>query len=657
MTAGPPRRSPFPFDCTLAGTGLMLGAKDKVGKLAARRPPDLSGVAPTDFGYSALPPYEEKILSIDNLSGGYGLRMQNGAHVQASYYALGTDTSVPGIVMNGPDVSTVTPSTADSSTGVTRFFEIGSTLFALNGRYCHKRTSDADWNTSRKDFGAGKAATDVAHFFTNAASGADLAYIAMGDSEPIYKFDGTTYTQHAEATKIYARALAVVGREFYRAHSTNKVAKVDTNADPFIEANWTAAEQFFVGDKVSAITRMAVTAAGTLVMFKTDGVYSLDASGNDIRYFPFLRFAPNSANGEPVGAWLNDLYVTYGEGTFRISPDFVITEVGPERLTGNQSAVKGRITALQGHDQFCLYGALYNPDTGDSYLLKMVRGDVWHGSITAVFTGKKITCLYQSVIGAASGHSRMYIGFSDGSVGWFALPCTFNPIACSSYRFTTADSYLYYPTLNFLFTADAKSIKSFTLSNLNFTGSAYAQIDYRTDPTASFTALGSSFTTAVRQKIEAPNNTSGTLLDVRLTLTNTVNTTSPQLTGIGIHHALRPELQRVWDLLIFIEDNQVKRNGTVFRIGADQIKSVVETAAAVAGSVTLVLPDESSQQVSVRYEGEVMAWNERRRQFQSAIAVTAAQFKTNQVYGSYGRLEPYNYTSLGSYLYGQLEGL
>ena len=104
-------------------------------------------------------------------------------------------------------------------------------------------------------------------------------------------------------------------------------------------------------------------------------------------------------------------------------------------------------------------------------------------------------------------------------------------------------------------------------------------------------------------------------------------------------------------------DGLVKRDGTPLRLGAEAIRNAVKGAAEAQGSVTVVLPDESSQQLSVVDYGEAMSWDERLRQWRAALAVKGVQFKTNTVNGTYGRMEAYTYADLEARTYGALEGL
>lgn len=653
---GLPRRRPYPYDTVLSGTGLMLGRPARSAVLVAKKASTMEEVSPTDFAYSAQSPFVEKVHPWEALNRGFGLALQKQFQDQRTHYTLNLDTSWP-ITVKGPDITDLTPATTDR---VSKFFEVGSTLYALAGRYALKRESDASWTVS-KDFGLGESATDVVVFADNSTE-TTYAYVAMGDAAAMYRFDGTTWTQHAS---LFARAFASVGRDFYRAHDTNHLAKVDEDADPWTAGNWTAGNAFRVGDQTSPITSLAVTLNRALLIFKTDGVYTLQSDGEDTDLFPFLHESPDDDNGKYTFAFENSVHASYREGHFRIGSDFSYETIGVERNGSNDSPIRGRITAGLGHLTFAAYAGIWNPDEDKSYLIKFRAYDengqaldVWNGSLGPEWDGKHVTAMGQSSIGASTDHQRCYIGFDDGSLAWFTLPCNPNPVNCDEYRFTTDDGKLYVPRWHGLFQADAKTLRSLTVTGPNLDSDNYVQAEYKTTPdAASYTAFGTDFTAGPRQKEDFPNNTSATMADFLFTFVSTANTDTPQVSGIGLHHAVRPALVLEYQYRVLADDGLARRDGALMKIGAPTIRSVVKTAAETAGSVTQMLPDESSQQLSVVDYGEALGWDDRRRAWLAALAVRAVQFTTNTIYGTYERMEAYSYGSMENFSYGGLENL
>lgn len=324
----------------------MFGRPKQGAPLVATRPATLDQVAPSSFEYGSQSPLAERIHIWDDLSLGYGLGIQEAFADHKVRYTICADTSIGGLIQKGPAIGELTPGTTDATNGVVKLFEIAGVVFSVNGQYVHRRASDVSW-TLEHDFTAGKAATDVVVFTTNSGS-TPYAYFAMGETEPIWRFDGTTWTQHAS---LVATHFALVARDLYRSLLTNQVSKVDSDADPWVAANWNNINSFRAGDKSSAITQLAVTSQSQLLIFKTDGIYTLDSDGEDNQLWPFMRFAPSSDNGRFGGQFLNDLYTTYGGVHYRLRQVDGIVEldqIGPERLVENNSPVKGPVTALAG---------------------------------------------------------------------------------------------------------------------------------------------------------------------------------------------------------------------------------------------------------------------------------------------------------------------
>lgn len=650
--SGAKRRRPFPYDLVLDGQGFMLGRsrgadKRPQAEFVTSEAADLSRVAPTDYDYSAQDPEGERIQPYDDFTLGMGLRIQKAFRDQRYRYTINADLSVPGIWMQGPEIIQVTPGTTDATNGGTHFFEIASGLYALVGRYCLKRQDDTNWVVS-KDFGAGKAAVDVAVFSTN-ATGTTYAYVAMGDSEYFYRFDGTTWTQHGS---LYARAFMMVGREFYRAHDTNNLAKVDVDAEPWTAGNWTSWVNR-IGDKAYGITRLVVTATGQLIIVKPDGLYTIDGAGEDTPLFPFLRLAADSNNGKGYGAFLNELYIPFRQALWRLDANLVGQPAGLETLTDNDTPVRGRVTAFAGHDTHHAYAAVYNGT--DSYLCKMTPKGIWHGSISLAFSGVQITALFKSTIGAPASHARMYFLTSAGTVGWFVLANDANPAADSVYRFTVATGEIYPATFTAGVSNDQKVIYAATVNGIALSSSDYVQVEYRKDASSgSYTALGNNFDQA-REQASFANGTNGTLIDWRFLLVGAAATSSPLVAGVGIHHAWRPLRREIYTFNVLIADGLTRWDNTPLRVGRTKLLSVLEAARDTVGSVTLIMPDHTAKEVTLISIGQTEAWNDRVNQWQSAVQVRCIAFGAVALYGTHARMMNLgSHTVMQKYTHGQL---
>jgi hypothetical protein len=645
---------------------MMLGKKDdrQSTPLLAVKPQDLASVAPSEYGYSALSPLFERVAPYDDLSLGYGLKIQETFHDRRYHYALNADLSVsgPGPWLKGPDVTAFTPATTDATNGISAFFEMSSELYALAGRYVLKRVSDSSW-TVAKDLGVGTVATDVAVFTSN-GSGTTYAMVAMGDAVQAWHFDGVTWAQFPTFT---ALCWLVRGTRFYRASDVNEIAMVDTDADPTVEANWTADNAYRIGDKTAAITRMALTATGTPVFIKTDGLYSVDEEGQDIAYFAHLRAAPDADNGKANGLFLNDLYIAFRDGTYRLSPDFQLDPIGPERLSSNDSIVTGRTTAFLGWQTLHAYSAIWDVDTSLAHVLKFgawVQGeggeskriDAWHGSITPSY-GVKIQTMFASTEGAPTGYARLYLGMANGTMKWFTLPNTPNPAASASYTFSTADAQVYLPTFHGQFANDPKSMRGITVGGLNLDAGDYAQIEYKTDPNGAWDTFGQNFDTTPLEFRQFENGVSGGFIDFKVVLVSTVTTSCPQVTNVGVHFQIRPALYVIYEMDVLCCDGLVTLDGTPVRRSGARFRDACRAVVNAPSSVQCILPTEHEVTVTGVDFSEGLAFNERTRQWQSAVHLRLTEVKPNTDYSLLGRLSAMTLGDLQGYSLGGLAGL
>ena len=188
-------RPPFPYDCMVDGTGLILSTGTE-GTVAWReRKLDFFAprVSQTDQSYAQFPPEDETTWAVDDLSGGYGQRVV--PRGGSTGYAHGlADTRIPHQITLPPDVVT-TPIT--SSGAITDHFELGDAIYVLAGSAVYRSRDGRTW-TLAKAFEPGVTAMSAAVFKGRAER--STAFVGVGGSaadEPFWTFDGTTWTQHA----------------------------------------------------------------------------------------------------------------------------------------------------------------------------------------------------------------------------------------------------------------------------------------------------------------------------------------------------------------------------------------------------------------------------------------------------------------------------
>jgi hypothetical protein len=636
------RKSPFPYHFKIGEVGLLLGqAKPNAPQLVSSKSEDISKVAPPDYNYGGTSPTSDREEPYESLVLGMGMKVQEKWQDMHYYAAQGVDLSVwPWC--KGPEITLLTPTGTDATTGVRTFFELGASLYVAEGRYIDRRDSDATWTTV-KDFGAGVTVLNVSVFTSN-FDGVQRVFVALSTGPAQYSSNGTTWTAMATFASL---GFAVIGREFWWADDTNRLRKCDTNADPTNEANYTSLI-FRAGDKSSPISSLAITAGGTLLILKTDGVYTLDGAGDDHQLFPYLKFAADPNNGKFWGQFENDLYVAYGTQFIRIGPDLAMEDVGPEKLVNNDSPVHGRVSAFCAVGTMFAYAAIFNPDTLTGYLCKFgawispglrsilnpyaptsldaLHVDAWHGSLSAPFTSRAIQSLFVSSIGAPTGHTRTYLGFSDGTIGWMVNPCVPAPSACSAYRFSVGDSFVDLPLWHGGYHASRKSLRHASVTG-TLDATDYVTVEYKLDPAAaSWTALSGVFNSAVYEQVAFPTSAAAVLAVFRIHLQNTVNTKSPLVSAFSIGHALRPQRFMTIQVDVLCADGLVRRDGVPLRIGRKEIQRVVETAVDTAGAVTCTLPDETVLDLSFTDYSMSQSFDEIGRQWRGSLSVKAVQW-------------------------------
>jgi hypothetical protein len=631
------KRAPWPFHMLINDTGLLLGAaKPGAAQLVSSKIQDINQVAPPDFSYGGTSPISDRQEPYESLALGMGLRLQERWQDFRYAQAMGVDLSVwPWC--KGPEPHPVTPATRDATNGVRAFFELGGTLYAANGRYILRRTADSTWAVA-KDFGATANILNVAVFTSN-FDGVARAWVALNTGPAQYSTDGTTWTP---MTTFGALAFLALGREWWWADDINRLRKCDTNADPTVEANYTSLI-FRAGDKGSPITNLAQTAAGTMLILKTDGIYTLDGAGDDHSLYPFLKFSPRTDNGRWTGQFENSLYASYGQTFVRLNPDLSMEEIGPERLVGNDGPVRGQITAFLGVGTMFAYAMLYNPDTNNSYLMKFggfisgaqagsanqaaQRVDAWHGALNHAQVGVRGQALFSSAIGAPTGHTRTWLGNSDGTLVWFTNPCTPNPSACSAYTFEAGDGYVDLPFWHGGYHASQKSLRHLAVTGTRLDGSNYVTFDYKlaaSDP--AFTALGNVFDSVIYEEAAFPVTAVTTLASFRVHLQNTAAASCPLVSSVAVGHALRPVRYMAFEADILCADGLVRRDGVPLKIGRQEIQHVVEQAVDTPGAATVVLPNETTQQLSFTDYSVAQAFDEIGRTWRGSLHIKAVQW-------------------------------
>ena len=222
------RRSPFPYDCVLHETGLMLandgGMAWRERRLESLPPP----ISAPDRAYAPFPPEHEAAWTIGDLTGGYGAstaRPEGGRQ-----YAHGfVDARFPNQITLPPAVSVAR---TGASGRVGGHFELGGALYALIGSEVYRSTDGASWTLAHQF--ADRVTPTSAAVFQGAAT-APHAFVAVGGGTgdgPYWTFDGNDWTPHpGELAKPTAVLATSDGGEIYTDQTESAEVRLSGTAD------------------------------------------------------------------------------------------------------------------------------------------------------------------------------------------------------------------------------------------------------------------------------------------------------------------------------------------------------------------------------------------------------------------------------------------
>jgi hypothetical protein len=504
----------------------------------------------------------------------------------------------------------------------------------------------------------------------------DYLYLASTASN-LHVYDGSTWSEAADwagPPEGQANYLAVLGREFWVLWG-NKLAKAEAN--PLERDNYAGA--ILLGGEDA--TNMAVI-GGALLAFKEDGVFTINENGTSQNIMSHLVDERIEDNGRGAATWLDSLWVPIGNAFYRAKADGSFTPVGTEQLLENASEVRGRIACSAGHNTWHNFEGLFNPSTGNSYLLKYgswveseesggnqpEAASRWrpshHGALKK-WANKQITAM--AVITAADlgeTNDRLYAGFADGTIEWCVLP-RYNPspLADTQTEFTDQTAYLYYPLHDAGFAADVKNFRGWSVFGPALSNLLSAQIGYRVDPQGGFEHLSDEDLSAVTftadgQRFNVPGATLiGRTIEFRLELSRAEGTSansSPLVYGVAIHEQLRPSFVLEWMLNVDARTSVARHDGTSERRSPDALRDALRVACAAYTPTTLVLPDGSEEEMGFLDYREELKSYDKRYGLGWTIGVRAMQYRT---LSNVAQAQGLSYGSLEAYTYEELEGI
>jgi hypothetical protein len=669
------RRKPYPYDLYANNEPYML-LTDKTGKPMMGRKSQPLEADPITYEYGSTNPFSERAYPFVGLTHGFGQHRQNPGRARRIYFALNGDNSINGKWQIGPHFTTETIYAGQPVRGVFRALHSGGdATFAIAGDKVRRRVSENSWTDSLTHASGGQYNQWTRFKYRGSASEhlyvvATAGNVSRYNGSTWYTFSGSEGPEDRRAEFIeHVGDSLIVGWD-------NKIQAVE--ADPQISSNW--AGSIFIGDGRSDITWLRQV-GNKLIIFKADGVYTVSPQGLDQELFPFLRSHPDNNNGRNANVWMDQMFVPWGDTFYRLLEDGKLDTAGAEQLLENGSEVRGLFVDSAGHNTWYNYEVLYNPDTNKSYLCKYGS---WYededGSLTQfigvhngalkVFNNKQAVSLNVVPQGGVN-NDRLYVGFADGTAEWCILPRQSpNPSedpACQPNAIDTCEFYL--PIHHANFQSDSKSFRGFAVFGPKLDASNYVQIQYRTDPTSSFTyittpdstgALVPAKYTLSGQRIDFPEEVKvqGRQIEIKVILVKGPTSGSeetPVIDGIILHEQVRPALRLEYEFVVNAGNLVARHDGGVLRRTASQLQQALQEAAGAIGTVPILLPTENTIQCSfVDYE-EAYKPYETRYGVEWGVTLRGIQFVAVSDTGSHEALGGLSYGTMEQYTYGELE--
>lgn len=699
---------PYPYDLYIEDTGLTLKPKTD-GQFIGRESKPLSA-QPATFEYGSNSPFLEATYPLKHLVLGMGQMIQPVGTPRRYRYALNMDLSINGRWIQGPyfhfqDVN-VGGSIGDREIrGFVRGNHGGfDTLFCLAGTLVRRRVNDLNTVGSWVDVGftgtAGEYWQQAIQWSYPGATGAasDRIYFTSSNHNLAY-YDGTTFSimSHVDGVPASSQGPDVgkarwiesigngtAGSELWVGYD-NYVTKCE--GDPLSVDSWAAPIR--VGDELSPITWLKQN-KNVLYIFKTKGIFTLSVAGTAQELYPAFRTIPDSKNGRNAAVWLDELYVPFRESFFKIQSDASLKVIGTEQLLDNDTEVRGTIVASAGHNTWQNYEILYNELNGNSYLLKygswmeipdtryesvristavLQLADVHHGAL-AVFAGKRATCM--QIIPFSGASDRLYIGFSDGTIAWCFLPRhSPNPLADPNCEFTTDTGYVYWPVHHAGFAADQKLYRGWSIFGPKLTPQNYATIDYRLSNSGSWATLqdqalnplGDAVFSTPNRRVDLPagSNLTGKSIEVRTVIHSTNpddHSSSVEIDGCAIHELVRPAFIEEFTFTVQAKNFAPKRNGTVDRRSAAEIRERLLSVAGRVGTTLVTLPTADTQEIVFNdYAESLISTENRWGAGEWEITMKGIQYKSLTTLNTSQNLNAFTYGYLEQFTYGGLETL
>lgn len=421
-----------------------------------------SGAGLTDF-----PPEMEAIVFRDDHSD--GMVKSRIVTNENDYYSGDVHSSIRNKVIKPPSVDEITLPTSEATSHI--FLRFGINLYVSDGRYLH-RSSNGTTFTQVLDTGSGNEITDlkpfdtyilVANKVTSSGNANDYYYSTNGSS--FTQRDGTGTPQQVHY--FFTRDDTLFGLE-----NPNSMYSA---TDPANGGTWSGATE--IGD-TSAHFHWGLVVANTLVIGKSDRVYTVDSSSNVSTLIAQFAENPGHQNfGAVAAAFNSNLYTTVDEEVWEYDPvSGNLRPIGLTKLPDFLLQAGGDHEDGVAYDGTALY-AIHHTSLSNTTSIVRVTQDTdfdfkferWMTTTSSGYEpqgGLYYTTLFTRKTGRA-----LYLSTSNaGTIAVMNLPRSFDPTLDSASEFSLEDNTYRSGWMAHNFPSRQKDYTSVTVDLVGLTG-------------------------------------------------------------------------------------------------------------------------------------------------------------------------------------------
>lgn len=676
------RGQPWPYDCSIGGTPMMLttGPRKESPWTESKVRYFEAGTVMTaeDRSYQMFPPEVDLPQAQETWGGGYGQGVQDRKHRDMYSHALFADCST-GKPTNGPAMNLQVSTLAGGFGSNMITFTIAGveTLMYAAGTNLYKRTDDTPTGWTLV-YAAGVTIGQMAVFRGTQAN--DRLFVPLGSATNYLTVDSAGVTALHASQK--ANGFIVAGDELYLyVLATNQwILKKCFDGGP--TPTWIG--NYPVGDSRDAVTDAHI-AAQRLILGKTNGLYGVSALVSPLAedITPSLHESRGKTNNCSGSVVFGENYIfKYDGGALRYDPSSgQLEQFGPEVLVENKSEVRGTVEALASQDGIAVYAFLFNSSNSTSYMCKWGTWDVessegrslrtpkpsWHGSLYQ-WTSRQV-CFAQLVTldwGTGAGRiPRIYIGMTNGDLHWFYPARTTNPADDPNYRYNTTNQGEVYQsryTANFPF--EFKVLKNVGVVGHNQTGVRPIGANYKIPSAVTYESIGT-VSAEPGDKLSPGGTPTDKAFDFKLTL-NASTTVTPVIDAFVIYAAIRFENLKEIVAWVNVSDDIILRDGRTVRQRWQDVRDRLETVANASGSVTVISPSgETLTCLAIEFSHAVLIEDTEKKIYVWKSMIKLVQTRAEATRGTWNRVGPplplppgpYTWDNLSAYHWSELATL